>query len=231
MTRALLAVLLAACSTSSSPPRPPAQLREQLITGIVDDWSSTHATLRLWSRTGAGPWQPVGDPWPAVIGRSGAALVEAKHEGDGKSPAGRFELRGAYGYASAPPDGTRLPYTQSDRLECVDDPASKVYTQIVDGTSATRDWKSSEQMRRSDVLYTWVIDIAHNTTAQPGGGSCIFFHVWSGPDSTTAGCTAMPEDKLVGLLRTLDPAAHPRYVLLPRAEYQARQVAWDLPAQ
>lgn len=237
MTRALCALAaLAAChdrsvSPSSLPPPPPSPAApattKLLITGVADDWSSTKITLRLWQRTGDHAWQPLGEPWPAVIGRNGLALAADKREGDGKAPAGTFSLTTAYGYDATPPDGTKLPYRASDHLECVDDPASPHYNQIVDASTGTRDWSSSEQMRRSDALYTYVVEIAHNAARTPQNGSCIFFHVWGGPDTTTSGCTAMPEDKLAELLRTVDASS--TYVLLPRAEYERLARAEDLP--
>ena len=129
----------------------------------------------------------------------------------------------AYGYADH--DATALPYTQSSGLECVDDPASPHYNQIVDGSA--RDWSSSEQMRRDDVLYTHVIELDHNASHTPRRGSCIFLHVWSGPDSTTSGCTAMAQYKLEALLRVVDRDT--TYVLLPRAEYDRVATQLDLP--
>jgi D-alanyl-D-alanine dipeptidase len=212
----------------------------QMVTAIIDDWNSTRATLQLWSRGDAEAWQPIGDPWTSVIGHAGAAWGTGLHEdpkrpgprkveGDGRSPAGAFAIRAAYGYAPAPPPGSRLLYTPSDRLECVDDPSSKHYTKIVDGAVPTKDWKSSEPMRLSDHQYTWVVDLGHNPGAKPGDGSCIFFHVWSDAKTATVGCTAMAEHKLVELMKQVDPAARPVYVLLPRAEYHALKTRWDLP--
>ncbi len=243
MKRALILAAVACRAGSSLPPPAKPLSAPQLVTAIVDDWSGTHATLRMWTRDGAG-WRPLGEPWPAVIGNAGAAWGDGEHgagapagrggpikrEGDGKSPAGVFAIRGAYGYAAAAPPGTHLPYTQVDaRWQCVDDPHSAHYTQILSRDSLAPDWSSAEQMRRDDDLYAWTIDIAHNPAARPEGGSCIFFHVWSGDDSSTVGCTAMAEPALAHLLATLDP--HARYVLLPRAEYTALAPVWGLPAQ
>lgn len=208
----------------------------QLILGVIDDWSSTRGSLQLFTRTEASAWQPVGTAVPMTIGRTGAAWgiglhpqPATKREGDGKSPAGVFRVRNAYGYADKAPDGSKLPYTRADGLECVDDSASRHYTQILDGAVRTRDWTSSEQMRGKHRFYTWVIDIAHNANAMPKGGSCIFFHVWGGPDAATDGCTSMDESALVDLMKQLDPAADPVYVLLPRAEYEGLREAWGLP--
>ncbi len=213
----------------------------QLVTGIIADWSSTTVTLRRWHRDG-GAWIADGDPWQGVIGKTGAAWGSGLHgdgappghdgpvkrEGDGKSPAGAFAIRGTYGYAADPPPHTVLPYTQTTAdWQCIDDPASSHYTWIVDRSRLAIDWTSAEPMRRRDELYTWVIDIAHNRAAAPGGGSCIFFHVWRGPKSATVGCTAMPEPKLTKLIGGLDATAV--YLLLPRTEYEAFAAPWGLP--
>ena len=63
----------------------------------------------------------------------------------------------------------------------------------------------------------------------PGAGSCIFLHVWSGPDSNTVGCTAIPKRDVYKLLQLLEPETV--FVLLPRAEYRALQDQWGLPPQ
>ena len=209
-----------------------------MLTGVVEGWDGTKATLRLWRRIGDG-WQPVGAAWQAVIGKTGAAWAGAppagrsgpvKHEGDGKSPAGRFTLAHVYGYAAAPPAGTALPYTPVDASwQCVDDPRSAHYAQVLDRRTVTPDWGSAEQMKRDDALYTWVIDTAYNHAQVAGAGSCIFLHVWQGPDSSTVGCTAMAEPDLEHLISVLEPGA--TYVLLPRAEYAALAAPWGLPAQ
>ena len=215
----------------------------QLVTTVVDGLAATTGVLHLWHRVkGTVVWKDDGG-WTVVVGRGvawgrglhgdGAPTGRegpVKREGDGKAPAGIFELRGAYGYAAAPPAGTALPYSALDaRTECVDDPGSPHYTQILERPVAAAGWTSAEKMRRTDDLYTWVIDIAHNPDAVRSAGSCIFFHVWRDEHSPTVGCTAMPERRLRTLLTTLSPAAKPVYVLLPRAEYVALQPAWGLP--
>jgi len=216
---------------------------KQLVTAITADWTATNAELRLWKRDGAG-WTQVGEAWRGVVGASGTGWGSGLHgsgapanregptkrEGDGKSPAGVFDLTSSFGYASAAPRGTKLGYQQVDaNWKCVDDPASRDYNKIVDARTTTVDWKSAEEMRRADDAYTWVVEVAHNASRTPNDGSCIFLHVWSGPDSHTVGCTAMEEPRLAALIATLSPADHPAFVLLPRAEYDALAPAWNLP--
>ncbi len=245
------ALAIAACAPARAEPAARARVipasARQLITGVIADWRATRVTLQRWRRVD-GAWRADGDAWPGVIGKGAAwgsglhgrgapegidaAAGPRKQEGDGKSPAGAFALRGTYGYAARPPEGAVLPYTQvtSDWL-CIDDPRSQRYTQIVDRAhlpaGAAVDWHSAEAMRRRDALYTRVIDIAHNPDAQTGDGSCIFFHVWRSARAATVGCTAMPEARLETLIAGLDPSAV--YVLLPRAAYDALAAPWGLP--
>jgi L,D-peptidoglycan transpeptidase YkuD (ErfK/YbiS/YcfS/YnhG family) len=236
----VVAVLAIAAPAIAEPAVIPADAH-QLITGVIADWDATRVTLQRWHRDDHG-WIADGAPWQGVIGKGAAwgsglhgtgappgRTGATKREGDGKSPAGAFALRGAYGYAAKPPPGATLPYTHvTADWQCVDDPKSTHYTQIVDRSQLAVDWSSSEAMRRRDALYTWVVDIAHNRAAAPDAGSCIFFHVWRNARSPTVGCTAMPEPRLASLIAALDP--HAVYVLLPRAEYAALATAWGLPA-
>lgn len=248
--KAALLIALVACSKSEpaavveprvDPPHPPApRLLEhtpEAIVGIVDDWTSTKVTLTRWRRNGAA-WVK-GDSWPAVVGRSGTAWGDGLHgnggrngptkrEGDGKSPAGVFAIGSSYGYAADKPAGSKLAYSAvDDAWKCVDDPASTHYNRVLDQKTTTIDWKSAEEMKRPDALYELVLDVAHNTRRAPEHGSCIFLHVWSGPDSTTVGCTAMDKPILANLIATLDPRAV--LVLLPKAEYEAHKTTWNLP--
>jgi D-alanyl-D-alanine dipeptidase len=227
-----VAVALAACAGTRVPAadRPLAH-STQLVTAIIDDWRATHATLQLWQRTGAaGAWRPVGAAWPGVIGKAGAAWPRDRREGDGTSPAGVFPLSHVFGYAAAPPPGARLPYTQTDASwRCVDDARSPHYAQIVTTRDTPVDWTSAEDMRRDDPLYTWVVEVGFNRARVIDAGSCIFLHVWKDADTSTVGCTAMTEPALVRVIAALDPADAPMFVLLPRAEYDARAAEWGLP--
>ena len=155
----------------------------------------------------ADAWRAVGDAFPVVVGRNGIATPGAKVEGDGKAPSGVFPLGTAFGFAATA--DTRMPYRQlRETTECVDDAASKFYNQIVERDAVTVDWNSSEKMRSIE-QYRWGVVVDYNTPPVRGRGSCIFLHLWSGPDSTTAGCTAMAEENLLTLLRWLNPKMKP----------------------
>lgn len=181
---------------------------------------------------GADGWRRVGRPVPVVVGRNG---VGPKEEGDGRSPRGVFSLSHAFGYAGDAPSGTSLPYRpMAPGTVCVDDPASPHYDHIVDPDEVDApDWRSAEAMRRDrvhgDDLYRLGVNVAHNPEHTPGAGSCVFLHVWRGPSSPTAGCTAMAADELLALLRWLDRDARPRLVQGSRDHLARMRGRGDLP--
>lgn len=195
----------------------------QVLLVISPDEKSTSAELRMLERDDAEPWKQVGDAIPVTLGRNGLAWGLGEHtnsppagfrlkqEGDGCSPAGVFSLPLAFGDAPAANFGLNyVPITES--ILAVDDPQSQFYNQIIDSARVSKDWDSTEFMRREDGLYRWGIVVAHNPANQAGVGSCIFMHLWRGPGQPTAGCTAMSEDSILRILKWLDPAMEPRLV-------------------
>jgi L,D-peptidoglycan transpeptidase YkuD (ErfK/YbiS/YcfS/YnhG family) len=226
----------------------------QIVVVRTADWNNVEGRLQRYERaTTSDAWRPVGKAISIVVGRNGlgwgmgvvatedskirAASDPVKHEGDGRSPAGVFALGSAFGYAAAPLRGLKMPYLAlTPSIECVDDPGSQHYNRIVDRSGTTVDWKSSEHMRDAGESYVWGVVVDHNATVEgdgdtptPGGGSCVFLHIWHSHDEGTAGCTAMPESDLDTVLTWLDPARTPLLVQLPEAAYERVADRWRLP--
>ena len=115
-----------------------------MVLSVSAGWDQTRAILQAWERPSPdAPWAPVGAPIEASLGRTGLAWGRGLHptglpgpekrEGDGKSPAGVFDLRLVTGYAKTAPAGTRMPYRQATAtLRCVDDPRSLRYNRLAD---------------------------------------------------------------------------------------------------
>lgn len=223
--------------------RPPVGDALQLVLVTTPAWDSTSGTLRRYERDQpAGQWRTVGATIPIVVGQTGLAWDDAsgvaaagepvKREGDGKSPAGAFALDTAFGFAAQPSvPWVRLPYLQLlPTTECVDDSRSAHYNTIVDRTRVrTVDWTSSERMRAID-QYTFGVHVAYNAAPpRAGRGSCIFLHVWAGPSSVTAGCTAMESNALQEVMRWLAPARRPMLVQLTSGALARVRERWMLP--
>ena len=224
-----------------------------MIVVVTPGWDVVQGRLQRFERADTREsWRAVGEPIAIVVGSKGMGwgigLIDAGHpgvriepepikiEGDGRSPAGVFALGTAFGDAAQPMPGLKLPYlVLTPSIECVDDASSKNYNRIVDRSTVPPDWNSSEHMRDVGESYRWGIVIDHNATApgrtapRPGGGSCVFLHIWHRPDRGTAGCTAMTGDNLESLLLWLDPARRPVLVQLPESTYQRLAVPWSLP--
>jgi L,D-peptidoglycan transpeptidase YkuD (ErfK/YbiS/YcfS/YnhG family) len=230
-------------SQSRISPRPLIERSEQLVVVTTPGWSSTTGTIRRFERLrSTSEWRPIDQPVPVVVGRTGIAWgvgfdgvsTEGPHkrEGDGKSPAGMFPLDTVFGFA--PPGSmrsVRMPYVQLlPSTDCVDDTASSHYNTVVDRGSVPRiDWNSAERMR-SVRLYEVGVIVGYN--AMPpvkARGSCIFLHVWAGPGSHTAGCTAFDEGRLRELIGWLDPKKRPLLVQLTTKEYASLRTRWSLP--
>ena len=244
-----LALLLVAGSTgkplpvaAALPPVSPVPAESrQMLLSISRDWSATSTLLRAYERVPGGPWKPWDEPFTASLGRAGMAWGRGLHpddvvgtrkkEGDGKSPAGVFELRLLTGYTKTALPGTRLAYREAtETLRCVDDAKSRYYNKLVDEAAVVKDWSSAEDMHRKDVLYKWAIWVGHNDApVDPGGGSCILLHLRTAPSETTDGCTAFEEKTMERLLRWLDPSARPVLVQLPQGTLRALAAEWGLP--
>ncbi len=215
----------------------------QLLLVSAATWDASSGSARLYLRDAVKrAWQPAGASVPVSLGRAGLAWGrglhvapsddgETKREGDGRSPAGVFDLRRMTGYAAAPPHGARLPYeVATPTLRCIDDPASARYNQLADEARVAKDWTSAEDMRRADDLYRLVVWVGHNDApVEALGGSCIFLHLRAGAGSVTAGCTAFDAPDLERLAARLDAQARPVLVQLPETQQRALATAWGLP--
>jgi L,D-peptidoglycan transpeptidase YkuD (ErfK/YbiS/YcfS/YnhG family) len=252
----LLAISWCVSAPSGAAPaveRDPLGHSTQMIVVTTSGWNAVEGRLRRYERvTAQENWRPVGEPISIVVGKNGlgwgigviddrgvrAAGDPVKKEGDGRSPAGVFALGTAFGYASDPLPGLKMPYLNlSPSIECVDDVGSKYYNRIVDRSVVAPDWNSSEKMRNTGESYRWGMVVDHNGTVregetsppEPGGGSCVFLHIWRSHDQGTAGCTAMSQVELETLLTWLDPARKPLLVQLPQPAYDGLGHRWMLP--
>ncbi len=223
---------------------------QQLLLVLSPTWDSHQGTLQRYERQGeSGNWILVSEKSiPVVVGKNGMAWApnllqpayqlphsdKKKQEGDGRSPIGVYDLGTAFGFAS---DASLIPQMKWPYLAlksssiCVDDRTSHYYNQLID-SSTKADWNpktTGEQMLTVIPQYTWGSVIHYNQNNVVGDGSCIFMHVWKGPDSVTAGCVAMDQDELVKILGWLDPEKKPVIGMFPIEAYKYLQRAWGLP--
>lgn len=230
-----------------APAADPLDGARQLLVVTTADWDASKGTLARYERAnGDAAWAPSGSPLPVVIGKNGLGWGRGLHgealgpgpvkaEGDLKSPAGAYSLGAGFAYDPASLGfSPNLPVRRvGEETICVENADSRYYNVILDKSEAAApDWRDPDQMLRKDDLYSYGVFVNHNfPNPQPGAGSCIFLHLWRGPDSHTAGCTAMTKENMLGLLRWLDAAKRPVLLQLPRdvmAEYARK---WGAPEE
>jgi L,D-peptidoglycan transpeptidase YkuD (ErfK/YbiS/YcfS/YnhG family) len=116
-----------------------------------------------------------------------------------------------FGYAEKV--ATKMDYRQAtDRDFWIDDPKSDDYNTWV--TRDTPPTVSHERMKLNNDLYKLGIVVQYNTeNPVKGHGSAIFVHIQGKPGSPTAGCVAMPESSLEGIIRWLRPDKRPLIIM------------------
>jgi L,D-peptidoglycan transpeptidase YkuD (ErfK/YbiS/YcfS/YnhG family) len=239
-------------SANDPPPSPPSPIAagcQQILLVRAASWTAATGTLERYERSErserseGSTWTRVGAAIPVDLGRNGMAwgrglqmMTEpgpVKREGDGKSPAGVYRLGTAFGAAVSLPAGARdFPYLRAlPTTYCVEDARSIYYNQFVDSTRVTPpSWEQWSQMARADGLFEWGVVVQQNAPEiQRGAGSCVFLHIWRGPNRPTAGCTAMAKDHIQETLRWLNPDLAPILVQLPEPVFRSVRAAWGLP--
>lgn len=145
----------------------------------------------------------VGDAsYACALGRRGVS--DAKLEGDGTTPTGRFILRRVL-YRSDRLDTpvTALPVSaikpNDGWCDASDDPR---YNQPVEHPYEA----SAEELWRDDNRYDILVVLGHNDDpVVPGAGSAIFLHVAADDLRPTEGCVAMKCDDLLAILKGCTP--------------------------
>ncbi|MFS0899756.1 L,D-transpeptidase family protein [Mycolicibacterium litorale] len=162
------------------------------------------AKMDVYQRTGAG-WQPIGVGIPAFIGAKG--MAPQTHDGEMKTPMGVFTLDFAFG--TEPNPGGGLPYVQVGPDHWWDgDMKSPTYN--------TMQVCKKEQCRFNTSLsagtenlhipqYRHAVVMGVNKARVPGNGGAFFVHSTDG--GPTAGCVAIDDGTLVGIMRWLRPGA------------------------
>jgi L,D-peptidoglycan transpeptidase YkuD (ErfK/YbiS/YcfS/YnhG family) len=190
---------------------------QQLVVVLSHDMNATYGVMARYEKS-TGTYTAVGMAVPVILGRNGLGWDSGneplKREGDGKSPAGIFDITSTFGEDSTP--NSRMPYLfADDKLICVDDVNDTKYN-TMSRLDPLNPPKSFEMMRRNDAVYRNGALIDYNSAGVSGRGSCIFFHLNHANKRPTAGCTAMEEQPLLELIHWLDPQKKPRILQIPR---------------
>jgi L,D-peptidoglycan transpeptidase YkuD (ErfK/YbiS/YcfS/YnhG family) len=155
--------------------------------------SGSSATVRACRRTSAGYVVDLG-PYYGHVGLNGVSW--SKREGDLRTPAGTFPLRGGFGARANP--GLPQGWFRVDSNDVwVDDSQSSLYNTHQRKPIGGR-WTSAENLLNTPA-YNYAQVIGYNESRVAGKGSAIFFHVDTGRG--TAGCVSLPTSALLAVMR------------------------------
>ncbi|PWE18341.1 hypothetical protein DDZ18_01675 [Marinicauda salina] len=139
-----------------------------------------------------------------ALGAGGVVAADAKREGDGASPAGRWAMRRGVWRADRldrPETALVLDPIAADDGWC-DDPGDPGYNRPVRRPYPA----SSEEMMRDDELYDIVVVLGHNDDPPvAGAGSAIFLHCAKPGYPPTRGCIALARADLLEVLAAAWP--------------------------
>jgi L,D-peptidoglycan transpeptidase YkuD (ErfK/YbiS/YcfS/YnhG family) len=186
----------------------------RVITVTAHSSGSTVATLQAWTKAAGGGWLKHGTAVTAHVGADGLSSHPSEYRS--ATPIGTFTLTQAFGRYADP--GTALPYFRtrpSDWWISQAGPLYNTHQRCSSGCAFTLG-SPNEHLYYETPYYNYAVVIDYNTRNSPtgvvqGAGSAFFLHVTDG--APTAGCVAIPQWKLVRLMRWLTPTAHPRILI------------------
>jgi L,D-peptidoglycan transpeptidase YkuD (ErfK/YbiS/YcfS/YnhG family) len=185
----------------------------RVITVVARSTHSTTATLQAWTKAPGGGWLRHGAAVTAHVGSDG--LTTQPSESKSATPIGSFTLTRAFGHDADP--GTPLPYTHTTPSYWWISQPGKLYNTMQHCASncAFTRGNPNEHLYYETPFYNYAVVIDYNTRnagpVRQGAGSAFFLHVTDG--HATAGCVAIPQSKLISIMKWLSPAAHPRILI------------------
>ena len=176
---------------------------------VVEHTSGVRCNVHILSYD-AGEWN--GTLVSGVTGYRGIANCGEKREGDGKTPAGVFELRRGFCYARD--FVSDFPMEQYDERYMWDEnPKSPTYNTLV--RDALPETPGDRFWYRRDEQYRYIVVIEYNTSPiVAGAGSAIFIHAWRAEGRPTAGCIGLAESDVKRIVEWLNPEHNPHIVVL-----------------
>ena len=180
----------------------------RVITVTASGTGNTTARLQAWYKAPGGGWLHYGSAVTAHIGADG--MTRSPSEFRSATPMGSFTLTQAFGALSDP--GTSLRYFKTTWSDYWISSPGEYYNTHQRCSSCGYDNGTNEQLRAAVPYYNYavVINTPSGAAAYPHG-SAFFLHVTDG--RATAGCVAIPQSKLVTLMRWLAPSTHPRILI------------------
>ncbi|SCW40085.1 L,D-peptidoglycan transpeptidase YkuD, ErfK/YbiS/YcfS/YnhG family [Ruminococcaceae bacterium YRB3002] len=193
---------LAACEDSPSwvAELPEAQTADQLF--VVAGVGRTTAYISMHQKDDNGVWKQIMTT-PGYIGKWGLGKTK---EGDGMTPVGTFGFNYAFGIADDPGCAITYHKVTDDDYWSGDVRDGYGYNEMV-SIKDLPDLNKDDSEHIVDYVngYQYCLNISYNAEGTPGLGSAIFLHCLGPVKPYTGGCVAIPQDKMITVMKNVKP--------------------------
>ncbi len=175
---------------------------------ITVENSGSNATVKCYEKNGSNWEEKISTS--GFVGSNGTVNKDDMEEGGRATPQGLYDLGTGFGIKSKP-SGVTYEYRNVTNLSnFVDDSNSEYYNQWVEEESNGR-WSSAEHLIDYPGSYDYGVVINYNMNpVKKGKGSAIFLHCGN---NATAGCVAVPTEKMIEILKWLDKSKSPQILI------------------
>lgn len=154
----------------------------------------SNANVDIYQKTVSDLWKKIFE-CNGYVGKNG---IYKEKEGDKKTPAGVFQIIGAFGIEENP--GTKLSYLKIEPYHywCTD----QYYNQLIDIRKKPHPCRG-EHLIDYQGAYDYGLFLDYNKECQPGKGSAIFMHCIT-EKPYTEGCIAVPKKHMKKILKIIE---------------------------
>ena len=156
------------------------------------------AYVSMHEKNKDGKWEVVIET-PGYIGKNGLGKTR---EGSSKTPIGTFHFTEAFGIDSNP--GTKIGYKQVTEDDYWSGDYNYKYNKMINIKEYPKlDMKNSEHLIDYRPQYKYALNISYNEEGIAGLGSAIFLHCLGPHKPYTEGCIAIPEEKMLKVIKNV----------------------------
>ena len=180
----------------------------QLIVATTTSMNSSYCNIKVYEKNDGGKWSELYCT-NGRVGLNGLSYIENRLQSTNTTPAGVMNIIGSFGVNSNP--GTKLNYTELENNMYWDlNNGSENYNRMVSYNPGG----DCEHLiyYKKQYEYSLITDYNYNQISNKGGA--IFIHCLG--NGATGGCVSMPREKLVEILKWLDPEKNPKILVIPQ---------------
>ena len=180
----------------------------QIIVVTTNNMSTSYCNIEIYEKNDSGEWNNI-DSTTGRVGANGLAYIENRVQSTNTTPAGVMSITGAFGVKNNP--GTKLDYIKVNNNMYWDlNSENSTYNRLINYNPG-RDYEHLISYPRQ-YEYSLITDYNHNQV--PNKGGAIFVHCLG--RGATGGCVSMPREKMIKILKWIDPKKNPKILVIPK---------------